>query len=480
MGLRALQHRGQESAGIAVQTPQGLQLRTGMGLVADVFRDKPPEFGKPTVGLGHVRYSTAGASSELNAQPIRIGLAAGSLAIAHNGTIANQHQLRADRLAAGWAFTTETDSEIIARLVANQLSRDQDIVTALRHTLPLLTGSYSLVLLVNERLFGLRDPLGIKPLCLGRLEERGGHILASESCALDAVQAEWLRDVAPGEIVELTPEKVLSHGQIGTRQEKAHCMFEYVYFARPDAMLDEVLVYRVRRALGRTLWLEKPTEADVVVPVPDSGTACALGYSLESGLPFREGLIKNRYVWRTFIMPEQEARKTSVREKLNPIRELLEGERVVLVDDSIVRGNTMRRIVETVREAGAREVHVRIGCPPIISPCYLGIDMPTREEFIAPDKSFEQIAAEVGADSVHYISIEGLIGAIGKPRADMCLGCLTGQYPVVIEGERLRGQPTLEEFNGAGPGEARTDEVHKKADRAALIDAAAAEAAQRR
>ncbi len=459
IGLRALQHRGQESAGIAVHTPHGLQLRVGMGLVASIFRDKPPEFGKPTVGIGHVRYSTAGSSTELNAQPIRIDSAVGTLAIAHNGTIANQHQLKADRLAAGWAFTTETDSEIIARLIANQLSRDLDIISAIKRTLPQLVGSYSLTIMVNDRLFGIRDPLGIKPLCIGFMNERQGHALASESVALDAIHARLIRDVAPGEIVELTPTKVLSHGNINSGREKAHCMFEYVYFARPDAVLDEVLVYRVRRSLGRALWQERPTEADVVVPIPDSGTACALGYCFESGLPYREGLIKNRYVWRTFIMPEQDVRRTSVREKLNPIRELLEGERVVLVDDSIVRGTTMSRIVAIVREAGAKEVHVRIGCPPIISPCYLGIDMPTREEFIAPNKDFDQIAREVGADSVHYISIPGLIESIGKEGSDLCLGCLTEQYPVPIEGERLRGQPTLEEFaNGKRP----PDEYYKK------------------
>jgi len=454
IGLRALQHRGQESAGIAVHTPNGIQLRVGMGLVADIFREKPPEFQKPMVGIGHVRYSTAGSSTELNAQPIRIDSAVGTLAIAHNGTIANQKLLKKDRLAAGWAFTTETDSEIIARLIANQLSRDMDIISAIKRTLPHLIGSYSLAFMVNDRLFGIRDPLGIKPLCIGFLEERQGYAIASESAALDSVHARFVRDVKPGEIVELSPTQVMSHGRIGSGREMAHCMFEYVYFARPDSVLDEVLVYRVRRTLGRILWNEKPTEADVVVPIPDSGTACALGYCFESGLPYREGLIKNRYVWRTFIMPEQDARKTSVREKLNPIRELLEGERVVLVDDSIVRGNTMSRIVDIVRDAGASEVHVRIGCPPIVSPCYLGIDMPTREEFIAPDRSFAQITREIGADSLHYISIPGLMEAIGKPENELCLGCLNEQYPVPIEGERLRGQQTIEEFlDGHRPGE---------------------------
>ena len=442
VGLRALQHRGQESAGVTIHDGAH-QTHRAMGLVSSALERLEARFLQGTVGLGHVRYSTAGDSTLRNAQPITVSSGSGELSIVHNGTIANQHQLREEREAKGWAFLSDTDSEIIVRLLANRLPRLGSPVRAIRSTMERLVGSYSIALLHDGDLYAFRDPLGIKPLCLGRLP--GGHVVASESVALDAMGARFVRDVAPGEIVQLTTDGIIPHP--GESQARAHCMFEYVYFARADSRLDGQLAYNTRWELGRRLWDESPIEADVVVPLPDSGTAFALGYAEASGLPYREGLIKNRFVWRSFIQPHDAKRRATVNEKLNPVPEFLAGRRVVLVDDSIVRGNTSRRIVNRVRDAGAREVHLRIGCPPIISPCYLGIDMPSREEFIARGRSLTEIARETGADSVHYVSREGLVEAIGKPVRELCLGCLTGAYPVPIPGGKQRSQATLEEYS---------------------------------
>ncbi len=442
VGLRALQHRGQESAGVTIHDG-GHQTHRQMGLVSHALERLEARFLQGTVGLGHVRYSTAGDSTLRNAQPITVSSGSGELSIVHNGTIANQNQLREEREAKGWAFLSDTDSEIIVRLLANRLPRLGSPVRAIRSTMERLVGSYSIALLHDGDLYAFRDPLGIKPLCLGRLP--GGHVVASESVALDAMGARFVRDVAPGEIVQLTPDGLIPHP--GESQARAHCMFEYVYFARADARLDGQLVYNTRWELGRRLWDESPLEADVVVPLPDSGTAFALGYAEASGIPYREGLIKNRFVWRSFIQPHDTKRRATVNEKLNPVPEFLADRRVVLVDDSIVRGNTSHRVVMRVRDAGAKEIHLRIGCPPIVSPCYLGIDMPSREEFIARGRSLEEIARIIGADSVHYISREGLVEAIGAPARELCLGCLTGAYQVPIPGEQERSQATLEEYS---------------------------------
>ena len=328
-------------------------------------------------------------------------------------------------------------------MIANNLSKNHSVIKSIQLTMEELVGSYSIVLLHQDELYAFRDPLGIKPLCLGEI--KSGKVVASESSAIEIMGGKMIRDVEPGEIVKISDKEILSH-TVPSPENKAFCMFEYVYFARPDAKIDGILTYSVRQSIGNELWNEAPLKADVVVPVPDSGIACALGFSEASELPYREGLIKNRYLHRSFIQPENEQRKATINEKLNPIREIVEGKRVVLVDDSIVRGNTSKRIVARVREAGAKEVHIRVGCPPIISPCFLGIDMPSREEFIAPNKTTEEITREIGADSVEYISIPGLVKCIGKKEKDLCLGCITESYPLQIDGEKQRGQATLEEF----------------------------------
>ena len=442
VGLRALQHRGQESAGITISDNEHITQK-GMGLVSEALNEFGPEFDNGTIGIGHVRYSTAGGSSVKNAQPMTVSTISGELSIGHNGNIANQDKLRHEKENAGWAFMSDTYSEIIVRMIANYLSKSHSITKSIQLTMENLVGSYSIVLLHNTEVLAFRDPLGIKPLCVGQIE--GGFVVASESSAIEIMGGNVIRDVEPGEIISINSKGINSHS-ITKSEDKAFCMFEYVYFARPDAKIDGVLTYSVRQRIGHKLWEEAPLEADIIVPVPDSGIACALGFSEASNIVYREGLIKNRYVHRSFIQPGNEERKATISEKLNPVKELVEGKRVVLVDDSIVRGNTSRKIVQRVREAGATEVHLRIGCPPIISPCFLGIDMPSREEFIAPNRTIEEIKNEIGADSVAYVSIPGLVESIGKKEKDLCLGCITENYPLPIEGERQRGQATLEDF----------------------------------
>ena len=440
--LRALQHRGQESAGIATYYQGDMLLFKGMGLVHEVFNSEILNFLKGNVGIGHVRYSTTGGSKEENAQPIRIYTSRHKIAVAHNGEIVNVEELRDFLGNLGSAFVTKSDSEVIARLLAYEISR-HDVVEGIKNTVRKLKGSFSLTLLVDNRLFAIRDPLGIRPLALGKMDN--GYGVASESIAFHSIGGEFIRDVKPGEIVEITKDGFYTH-HIFERRHKAHCMFEYVYFARADSIIDGQCVYDVRRRIGRILAREHPVEADFVVPVPDSGRAHALGFSEESGIPYAEGLMKNRYLERTFILPSQETRIMEINMKLSPVKSVVEGKRIVLVDDSIVRGNTMRKIVKMLKDAGAREVHVRIGSPPIIAPCYLGIDMKTRDQFIAAGRKVEDIARIIGADSLGYISIEGLVEAIGLPYEDMCLGCLTGRYPVPIKGEKIRFQSDLEDF----------------------------------
>ncbi len=453
--LRAVQHRGQESAGIATYD-DGLQTIKGMGLVENVFQAKELERLTGKVGLGHTRYSTTGSSRLENAHPVCVSSAEGSIALGHNGDIVNSDQIRASLQESGWAFITENDSEVIVRLFANQLSKADSPVAAMRSVMGEIVGAYSLVLLVGDKLLAVRDPRGIKPLALGKLPDTynpagtpasedgygGGYVVASETVAIEALGGKVVRDVEPGEIVEITPTMIASH-RGRPSEELAHCMFEYVYFSRADSVIDGREVYDVRVRLGEQLAKEAPVEADVVVPVPDSGRSHALGFARGGGLPMAEGLMKNRYVHRTFIMPDQEDRASGVRIKLNPVKSIVEGKRVVLVDDSIVRGTTMNRLVEMLREAGAQEVHVRIGCPPIKAPCYLGIDMNTREELIAADKSMDEIRDVVGADSLAYVSIDGLDIAIDKEGDSLCKGCLTGRYPVPVPGEVHRKQQTL-------------------------------------
>ncbi len=440
--LRALQHRGQESAGIAVHDGERIVAKRGMGLVHQIFNASDLQNLRGQVGIGHVRYSTTGGSVEENAQPIKIHTVEYEIAVAHNGEIVNVSKLKDFLGKLGSAFTTRSDSEVIARLMAYEIIR-HGVIEGLKNSVRKLRGSFSLAVLIDDRLFAIRDPFGIRPLALGKIN--GGYGVASESVAFDALGGELVRDVMPGEIVEITSNGFYTH-HIFKKKHKAHCMFEYVYFARADSIIDGRCVYDVRRKIGRILAREHPADADFVVPVPDSGRAHAIGYSEESGIPYAEGIMKNRYVERTFILPSQESRVKEIKMKLNPVRSVIKGRRIVLVDDSIVRGNTMRKIVRMLKDAGATEVHVRIGSPPIIAPCYLGIDMKTRDQFIASGRSVEEIREAIGADSLGYISIDGLVEAIGIPKEHLCLGCLTGRYPVPIDGEKIRYQSDLEEF----------------------------------
>ncbi len=425
--LRALQHRGQESAGIAVYDGSRIRYRRGMGLVHEVLGDLIERPLRGAAGIAHVRYSTTGGSHSSNAQPFVATCDLGDLAMGHNGDIVNAVEVMQDRQARGWAFMTSSDSELILRMLANDLVDHPSVPAAMTRVSKRIRGAYSLTMMVNGTVYGVRDPHGVRPLFLGKLE--GGHIVASESVAIDALGGERIRDVRPGEIVELVGGEVKSH-TFAESPRRAHCMFEWVYFARPDSILEGHEVYKVRREIGAILAEDDPIVGDVVFGVPDSGRAHALGYAVRKGVLYDEGLMKNRYVGRTFILPDQAHRESDVRAKLNPIKSVVEGRRVVLVDDSIVRGTTMRRIVGLLRSAGAKEVHVRLGVPPIIAPCPLGIDMKTREQFLARGRTMEEIAKTIGADTVRYLTLEGLERAIGLPLADLCTGCLTERYPV--------------------------------------------------
>ncbi len=442
-GLRIIQHRGQESAGIA--TFAGVtHYHKGMGLAHEVFNKERLDELKGTCGIGHVRYSTTGSSKAANAQPIIVTTSAGDVAMAHNGDLVNSGALRDELQKKGWAFISTSDSEIIVRLLANELVQNPDVAKAAKALMGMICGSYSLVLMVNGRIYAIRDPLGIRPLCIGKVP--GGYAAASESVVFEALGGDLVRDVEPGEVVEITQEGFKSTKAVSQKRH-AHCMFEWVYFARPDSVVDGSLVYEVRHEIGATLAREHPVQADIVIPVPDSGRAHALGFASVSGIQYVEGLIKNRYIERTFIMPEQTDRERAVLLKMHPIRKTIAGKRVVLVDDSIVRGTTTRKIVQILKKAGATEVHVRIGCPPVVSPCYFGVDMKSRGQFVATGRSLEQIAQQISADSVGYISMKGLITAIGHPAENLCLGCLTGEYPVDVPGERVRFQRSLKSFS---------------------------------
>ncbi len=438
--LRAIQHRGQESAGIATYDTN-IKCVKGMGLVHEIFDNDKICSLTGSIGIGHVRYSTTGMSKIENAQPVTVTTSVGDIALAHNGDIVNAGLLREELQRQGWAFITDTDSEIIVRLLANEIISVNDLVRALKEVMKKIIGSYSIVILIKNKLLAVRDKFGIRPLCIGKYKK--DYIISSESAALDAIDAEFIRDINPGEIIEIDKEGLRSH-RAYSEKYPAHCMFEYVYFARSDSVIDGKCVYDVRMNIGKKLAKEHPAKkADIVCPVPDSGTAYAIGFSLASGIPFAEGLTKNRYAWRTFILPHQKYRDVGVKEKLNPIKSLISGKSIVLVDDSIVRGTTMGKIVQMLRNAGAKKVHVRIGSPPIVAPCFLGIDMKTREQFVATKKSVSKIANEIGADTLGYISIKNLVESIGLPYNSLCLGCLTGGYPVAVPGEKLRFQQEL-------------------------------------
>lgn len=429
--LYALQHRGQESAGIAISRNKQIHVTKDIGLVPEVFDERGIRKLKGCVGIGHVRYSTTGESRREDSHPLLISYRGGALAIAHNGNIVNCAQLRRELETEGRVFHTESDTEVIAHLLVKELMKG-DLIDAVRELMRRLVGSYSLTLLIDGTLVAVRDPLGFKPLCLGEID--GGYIVASESVAIETLDGRFIRDVQPGEILVID-EQPMSY-RIYKPKNKAHCVFEYIYFSRPDSVLDGKLVYNVRMKIGERLAEEHSVDADIVSPIPDSGVTFAIGYARKSGIDYLEGLMKNRYVGRTFILPSQSMRETSVRLKLNIIRDNVKGNRVVLVDDSIVRGTTSVKMIKGVRNIGAKEVHMRVGSPPIISPCYLGIDTPTRTELIAANKNVDAIRTLIESDSIGYVSIEGLVDSVGIHRDDLCLGCLTGVYPVEIPGEK--------------------------------------------
>jgi amidophosphoribosyltransferase len=430
--LFALQHRGQESAGISTWDGTSFHKHKGMGLVSEVFTDRILSELPGNVGVGHVRYPTTGANLPENSQPFNFRFRDHYFAIAYNGNLVNARDLRNEFEQEGEIFSTTTDTEIVAATIVHEFRRSGKIEDAIIHCMHVLRGSYSVVLMLDGILYAFRDPVGIKPLCIGMTEK--GYMVASESVAIDTLGGNLIRDVQPGELFRIT-EKGFEAMQIATADRKAHCIFEYIYFARADSVIEGRLVYDVRRRIGASLYDEAPVKADLVSPVPDSGTSVAIGFSHHSRIPYLEALMKNRYAARTFIKPSREERELAVRLKLNPIIGHIDGKKVVLVDDSIVRGTTSRHIVELMKESGAAEVHVRIGSPQIIAPCYLGVDMPTREELIASTRPVDEVKESIAATSLHHVSLDALVKAIGIDRENLCTGCLTGKYPLSIEGE---------------------------------------------
>ena len=424
-GLFALQHRGQESAGIAVSDKRDIVCYKEMGLVSQVFNEKILNILRGDIAIGHVRYSTTGSSTEVNAQPI---LVSGEypLAIAHNGNLVNSAELKKELEDEGIKIHGSSDTELMAKKIA--LHYNGDILSALLKVLPSFQGAYTLVLLTRDKLIGIRDPYGIRPLVLGQFN--GSYMLSSESCGLDIIGAKFIREIKPGEIVIIDENGVES---IYFAESNPHlCIFELVYFARPDSKFGSRLVHEIRQEMGRILAQESPADADLVIPVPDSGIPAAIGYSQESGIPFSEGLIKNRYVGRTFIQPDQRLRELGVKLKLNPLREVIDGKRIVLVDDSIVRGTTSRQIVNLLKEVGAKEVHMRVSSPPITYPCFYGIDTAERRQLIAAYKSIEEVEEYIGSDTLKYLSVEGLLRACRGGSEGFCTACFTGDYCIEI------------------------------------------------
>ncbi len=432
--LMIIQHRGQESAGISVYNGAANRTVKGQGLVNVAIPSDSLSTLPGKSGIGHVRYATMGASGYENAQPLNVTTNFGEIAIAHNGELTNYNELKEKYMKEGWVFFTGSDSELILKLLGMYLV-DNDPIEAVHKIMDELDGAYSVVFTINGRTFGFRDRYGFRPLILGKLD--GGYVLVSESSAIDALKGEVVRDVLPGEICEIS-----YNGYKFTPPEKehpiAHCMFEWVYFARPDSVIDGRTVYDVRRDIGRILARECPADVDFVMPIPDSGRAHAIGFAIEAGIPYEEGFMKNRAAGRTFILPEQKLRETAVSMKMIPIRSVLKDKRVVIIDDSIVRGTTLKILIGMLRDAGAKEVHVRIGCPPVIAPCFYGVDMKTRDQFIANKHTVDEIREIIGADSLGYISLDGLVEALGFKADDLCLACVNNKYPTKIEGEEYR------------------------------------------
>ncbi|MGI6144920.1 MAG: amidophosphoribosyltransferase [Clostridia bacterium] len=422
--LYALQHRGQESAGIGVTEGNGIKIHKAMGLVSEVFTEQIISGLKGDIGIGHVRYSTMGSNLAVNSEPLVCHYLKGDLAVAHNGNVINAQELKKKLAANGAVFQSTIDSELIANLIARYAQ--DTLEEALTKTMIDLKGSYALVIMTEDKLVGVRDPYGNRPLCLGKLDN--AYLLASESCAFDVLGAEFIRDVAPGEIVIIDRQGVHSH-QFLSSVERALCAFEFVYFARPDSNIDGINVMEARRNMGRELAKESPVDVDIVIPVPDSGIAGALGYAEARNIFYDMGLMKNRYIGRTFIGPQQKDRDLAVHLKLNPVKRLIEGKKVGIVDDSIVRGTTSKRIVQLLREKGAKEVHMLITSPPVIAPCYYGIDTSERAQLIAAQKSLDEVRAYINADSLSYLSMEGLYRALGQ-ECGFCTACLSENYPL--------------------------------------------------
>ncbi len=429
-GLLALQHRGQESAGIATNADGDIQVLAEMGLVNQVFRDDDFYPLSGDMAIGHTRYSTTGSSRLANAQPLLVEGLNGRLALAHNGNIINTLHVKR-HLEEQWdcAFSTTTDSEMIAHLLAN--APGQTWEERAFYCMRTLDGAYSFTAISDDAIIAVRDPLGIRPLCIGQINE--GWVAASESCAIEHLGATYLREVQPGEVVVIDRKGLRSEVWSGDKGGRAMCVFELIYFARPDSVMDDKLVYSMRQEMGAQLAREHPVEADLVIGIPDSSTAAAVGYARESGIPYSDGLIKNRYVGRTFIEPEQRLRDLGVSYKFNPLSEVIQGQRLVVVDDSIVRGTTTPHVVSLLRKAGVAEIHMRVCAPPITNPCYMGVDMATRQELIAANKTVEEIRALTGADSLGYLSVAGLLKSVGGARGGFCDACFTGNYPVPVQ-----------------------------------------------
>jgi amidophosphoribosyltransferase len=437
-GLYALQHRGQESAGIAVSDGKNIKYKKNMGLVTEVFKDGIDELTKANIAMGHVRYSTTGESHVFNAQPLVITSKTGKIALAHNGNLINAFKLRRDLENDGAIFQTTIDTEIIASLIAR--NGQDGILKAIEKTMSMIKGSYALVIMTEDKLIGIRDPLGIRPLALGKLGN--SFILASETCAFDAVDAEFVRDVRPGEIIVIDRDGLKTY-RASALLESALCIFEFVYFARPDSDIDGINVHEARENAGRRLAIAYPVEADIVAGVPDSARPAATGYAEQSGIPYKKALARNRYVGRTFIQPQQMMRERSVKIKLNVLKKNVHGKRVILVDDSIVRGTTSKKIVEMIKLAGAREVHMMISSPPIKCPCFFGIDTPSHEQLIGAKNSVEEIRKLIGADTLHYLSIEDLLKTVEGAALNFCVGCFGCKYPMDVEKETGKGNKLI-------------------------------------
>ena len=440
--MLALQHRGQESCGIAVSDtsgPKGKVLSVkDMGLVNEAFNPENLEKLKGDIGVGHVRYSTAGSSTRENAQPLVLNYVKGTLALAHNGNLVNAPELRRDLAYTGAIFQTTIDSEVIAYYIARERLNSKSAEEAVGRAMGKIKGAYSLVIMSPRKLIGARDPYGFRPLCIGKRDN--AYILTSESCALDTLGATFVRDVLPGEIVTITPEKgiISDTSMCISKEEHARCVFEYIYFARPDSYIDGVSVYHSRILAGKFLAMDSPVEADIVVGVPESGNCAAMGYALQSGIPYGTAFVKNAYIGRTFIKPKQKTRESSVQVKLNALKEVVNGKRVIMIDDSIVRGTTSDRIVHMLREAGAKEVHMRVSSPPFLWPCYFGTDVPAREQLIAYNRSVDEICKIIGADSLAYLRTERLDEMVNE--LGICKGCFTGKYPIDPPEEDIRGE----------------------------------------